>query len=133
MKRNIIIASLVVVLMSSCGEEKQKPNKNAENSDPKIAMKNGETIFNTNCAMCHSINQEGSTGMAPVLDSVKYHWPDKVALGKYLRNAKENLNTNEYTTALYEKWKDKVQMPIYAGLSDYDVESLIAYLNYVSK
>jgi mono/diheme cytochrome c family protein len=133
MKKIVFILSSVIALMISCGEEQQKKGAVKEETDPKLAMKNGETIFNTNCAMCHSINQEGSTGMAPVLDSVKYHWPDKVALGKYLRNAKENLNTNEYTTALYEKWKDKVQMPVYAGLSDYDVESLIAYLNYVSK
>ncbi len=117
----------------ACNDAQNKPQQISGATTKEELIKNGETIFNTNCTMCHAINAESSTGMAPILDSVKYNWTNKEELAKYLKNAKENLNINEHIKAVSEKWKNKVQMPTYNGLSDYDVESLITYLNYVSK
>jgi mono/diheme cytochrome c family protein len=137
MNKHKIIAGIVVVtfLAISCadnGTEKVAANDTEAPQTAQQLVQAGEAIFNKNCKMCHGINTAEATDMAPVLDSVKTHWPDKLALAKYIKNAKENLNTNDYTTALYEKWKDKPQMPPYLGLSDGEAAQLAEYLHYVS-
>jgi mono/diheme cytochrome c family protein len=124
-----------IVLLSACGESDSSKDryKDVPVTAVNNGMKIGEEIFLTNCKMCHAATTESSTGNAPSLDSVKYHWPDRAKLGKYIKNAKENLNQDAYTTALYEKYKGKLQMPPYEGLSDEELAGVIDYLYSLSK
>jgi mono/diheme cytochrome c family protein len=135
MKKIFILLSSIVLLYSCNNSisENAEANSNHSNTTPELLVQAGELTFNKNCKMCHGINASESSGLAPVLDSVKSHWPDTKSLGSYIKNAKENLNTSAYTTALYEQWKSKPQMPPFTGLSDSELEELIAYLMYVSK
>jgi mono/diheme cytochrome c family protein len=135
-KINILITLIAAtIIVNSCGNNdanKAQVTTATEHLSEEQLVKNGEHLFKQNCKMCHGINASEDNGMAPILDSVKTHWPDKNNLAKYIKNAKENLNTNDYTTALYEKWKAKPQMPPYLGLNEQEVQELVTYLHYVS-
>jgi mono/diheme cytochrome c family protein len=135
--KNFKITYIIVLISAiafSCNSDSQSAEAQSEptpnSAETMVAA--GEKTFNQNCKMCHGINASESSGMAPILDSVKTHWPDKTALAKYIKNAKENLQINAHTKALYETWKDKPQMPPYLGLNDGEVDELVAYLHAVS-
>jgi mono/diheme cytochrome c family protein len=138
MKRFILSTIIIAVIIGhlSCNNEAENASQNSNTasvSSAEMMVAAGQKTFNSNCKMCHGINASESSGMAPILDSVKTHWPDKTALAKYIKNAKENLQINAHTKALYEAWKDKPQMPPYLGLSDGEVDELVAYLHAVSE
>lgn len=133
---NVAIGFSLLALAVSCGDTTSGTSESTTTAqaastvakDTAALTKIGEGIFKTNCIMCHAATKDRDLGNAPVLDSVKYHWPDTKKLGAYIRNAKENLNKDEYTTALYERYKDKLQMPQFEGLSDEELEGVILYL-----
>jgi mono/diheme cytochrome c family protein len=126
---------LPILFLCACGQgEKSAPKIEVSSTADNLKLfKIGEGIFKTNCAMCHSTDPVNPNLNAPLLDSVKYHWPDEDKLGAYIRNAKENLNQDEYTTALYEKYKSKLQMPPYRGLTDEELQGIILYIYSFSK
>jgi mono/diheme cytochrome c family protein len=136
MKQFSIYILSIACFFISCGENSSKPEeKNANtvsNAAPQQMAKAGEVLFAQNCKMCHGINSMEASDMAPVLDSVKTHWPDKAILASYIKNAKEMLNSNEYTTQLYEKWKSKPQMPPYLGMTDLEIQQIVEYLHTAS-
>ncbi len=135
MKVLIYISIIISCLFISCGENSSSTENKKEvtvAANPEQMVQAGEALFSQNCSMCHGINATEGTNMAPILDSVKTHWPDKAVLGSYVKNAKEMLNTNSYTSKLYEQWKTKPQMPPYLGMSDLEIQQIVEYLHYVS-
>jgi mono/diheme cytochrome c family protein len=138
MKSLILGFSFILALVWSCNNTS---NDNNINNKPTTADANfgedkakaGEVLFNSLCSFCHGITDADGKTNAPVLNKVKTNWPDKGLLSKYIKNAKENLNTNKYTSELYEQWKKVPQMPPFLSLTDAEVNSLIDYLYSVSK
>lgn len=118
--------------MINCGDQKEQEPVSSS-VDPLTLLKNGEYIYKTNCVMCHVIKSEEATGKAPALDSAIYHWPDEKKLRSYIKNAKEMLNTDDYSTQLYERYKGQLQMPPYPGLTDEDMDGVIAFLKSIQK
>jgi cytochrome c2 len=130
MKKIFFTTAIVVVALYSCGEETSASK--SENTAP-LTIKDGEQIFSKNCTMCHAFSKEESSGMAPVLDSVKYHWDSKEKLAAYIGNAKEHENDNEHTKAIFNQWKTSPQMPPFLGLSNDEKLVIAEYVLSMSK
>ena len=127
MKYILLAAIIFSIAMYSCGNSSQ--NNQGKNADTRLeSAPSGEILFNQNCKVCHSLNAAASSGMAPVLDSVKTHWIDKNALASFIKNASENKNVNAHTTALFAEWQSKPQMPPFMGFTDKEVIAIAEYL-----
>ena len=128
--RNLSCVVLLSLLAFACGDDALKENKevySAYNSEEEQIQK-GKVLFTTNCKVCHSLNPETPTGMAPVLQNLNEHWPDKELLARHIKNAPDMLQSNEHTRAMYKEWKDKALMPPFMGLSEQEIQHIIAYL-----
>jgi mono/diheme cytochrome c family protein len=128
MKKIILsIAVLASFLLMNCGSN-DASTKSESTSTPQQLASAGELIFKQYCKMCHATSSAESSGMAPMLDSVRIHWPDKKELGAYIKNAPENMDANAHISAVYAQWKEKPQMPPFTGLSADEVNQLVEYL-----
>ncbi len=93
-----------------------------------IAAQDGKTLFSTNCASCHAVHKK-STG--PALAGVEDRWPDKAKLHAWIKNSAAFLKTGDvYATNLYNEY-NKTAMNQFPGLTDKEIDAIIAYVNTV--
>ncbi len=121
----IFLASTMIACVDS------PKNNSAETLDltksDEEQIQQGRVLFSANCKLCHSLDVSQPTGLAPVLDSVSHHWQDD-DLAKYIKNAPAMMQSTEHSRKVYRDWKDKPQMPPFAGLSEAEIKNIIAYL-----
>ena len=92
------------------------------------AQPNGQALFSANCASCHAVHKD-LTG--PALAGVEDRWTDKKKLHAWIRNNQAFLKTGDkYANDLYLKY-GKVQMNIFTGLSDGEIDAILAYIKTV--
>ncbi|WP_230680248.1 c-type cytochrome [Pontibacter rufus] len=85
----------------------------------------GKAVFEANCAVCHSIQNDV---VGPALKDVdKRHDIDWIK--KFVKNSTEVIKGGDpEATALFEKYS-KIQMPSFGGqLQDADIENVVAYI-----
>lgn len=93
-----------------------------------LSAQDGKTLFNTNCAACHAVNKR-STG--PALAGVEDRWPDKTKLHAWVKNSAAFLKTGDvYANNLYNEY-NKTAMNQFPGLSDKDIDAILAYIKSV--
>jgi mono/diheme cytochrome c family protein len=93
-----------------------------------LSAQDGKTLFNTNCAACHAVNKR-STG--PALAGVEDRWPDKTKLHAWVKNSAAFLKTGDvYANNLYNEY-NKTAMNLFPGLSDKDIDAILAYIKSV--
>ncbi len=128
MNTKIFFFSLLISLsfLFSCEENETDDEKITLTKDELFVK--GKLIFQKNCSLCHSKNENESNGMAPVLNKINENWTDEKKLLAFIKNAPEEINNSDYTKKLHEKWKTKTQMPPFYGLENTDIEAIIVYL-----
>ena len=93
-----------------------------------LSAQDGKTLFSTNCAACHAVNKR-STG--PALAGVEDRWSDKTKLHAWVKNSAAFLKTGDvYANNLYNEY-NKTAMNLFPGLSDKDIDAILAYIKTV--
>ena len=93
-----------------------------------LNAQDGKALFSANCASCHAVNKK-LTG--PALAGVEDRWPDKQNLYAWIKNSAAFLKTGDpYATNLYNEY-NKVAMNNFPGLSDADIDAILAYIKTV--
>lgn len=109
---------------------------------------NGRNLFKTNCASCHDIGQRLK---GPDLAWIENRWPNRQLLYAYIRNnqsflrqsdtldylskiadANSALKARKYACQLYNEY-NKTVMTLFPELEDKALESLVEYINTMSK
>ena len=92
------------------------------------AQPNGQALFSANCASCHAVHRD-LTG--PALAGVEERWGDKKKLYAWIKNNQAFLKTGDkYANDLYLKY-NKTQMNLFTGLSDGEIDAILAYIKTV--
>jgi mono/diheme cytochrome c family protein len=130
MRRYALLILVVFVSIFSCENEADIPSEDlyADLESKESQIQKGKVLFSTQCRLCHALDPSEATGMAPVLDSVDAHWPDKKLLAQFISNAPKMMASTEHTRNLYEIWKDKPQMTSFEGLTRDEIDCIIAYI-----
>ncbi|MDO6434409.1 c-type cytochrome [Flavitalea sp. BT771] len=85
----------------------------------------GKTLFQTNCASCHSPVKQV---LGPALKGVTERVPDKKLLHDWIKNNSKVLQSgNPYFTALYAQF-NKAAMNTFPNLSDADIDDILKYV-----
>ena len=93
-----------------------------------LNAQDGKALFSANCASCHAVNKK-LTG--PALAGVEERWPEKKNLYAWVKNSAAFLKTGDpYATNLYNEY-NKVAMNNFPGLSDADIDAILAYIKTV--
>jgi len=93
-----------------------------------LNAQDGKALFSANCASCHAVNKK-LTG--PALAGVEDRWPDKKNLYAWIKNSAAFLKTGDpYANNLYNEY-NKVAMNSFPGLSDADIDAILAYIKTV--
>jgi cytochrome c2 len=114
----------------SCGNDEAVKQEEvyADNFSSEDCLQKGKVLFATNCKICHSIEPKTPTNMGPVLVNIKKNWSDKEKLQAYIKNAPAEMQKTERSREIYTEWKDKAQMPAFAGLSSDEIDCIINFL-----
>ena len=93
-----------------------------------LNAQDGKALFSANCASCHAVNKK-LTG--PALAGVEDRWPEKKNLYAWIKNSAAFLKTGDaYANNLYTEY-NKVAMNNFPGLSDADIDAILAYIKTV--
>ena len=93
-----------------------------------LNAQDGKALFSANCASCHAVNKK-LTG--PALAGVEDRWPEKKNLYAWIKNSAAFLKTGDpYANNLYNEY-NKVAMNNFPGLSDADIDAILAYIKTV--
>lgn len=93
-----------------------------------LNAQDGKALFSANCASCHAVNKK-LTG--PALAGVEDRWPDRENLYSWIKNSAAFLKTGDpYATNLYNEY-NKVAMNNFPGLSNADIDAILAYIKTV--
>jgi cytochrome c2 len=85
----------------------------------------GEKVFKTSCIICHTIG--GGTLLGPDLANVQTR-RDKDWIFSFIRSSQTMVNSGDETAvALFEQF-NKIMMPDHPGMTDDDLNSLLAYI-----
>jgi len=104
----IVAAAALVLGAASCGGTKQATTAPAPVRT--TAATGGESIYRNSCARCHGLNLEGNAGKgAAKIDAVKMASLSDQMMTLLIRNGKGT-------------------MPAFGGLTQFQVDELIAYL-----
>lgn len=130
MRRLNLFVICSIILLASCGDHPQNESNssNAENANQSESIAAGQQLFQANCSVCHSLDPKTPSGMAPVLENIAKHWPEKDVLAKYIKNAPAMMQANKRSREIFREWKDKAQMPPFSGLSATEIDNIILYL-----
>jgi cytochrome c2 len=93
--------------------------------DTSIEYKKGKTLFQSQCASCHSIFRDIA---GPALAGVEKRWPNKKELYEYIRNPQRVLakTTNIYLKKLDEKYK--ITPPAFE-ITDREIDAILLYIS----
>ena len=91
----------------------------------------GKTLFTNNCAQCHAVTGEKVVG--PGLKGIEERAPSRDWLHKWIRNSSAVIATGDaYANQVFNA-NGKVQMSSFPGLSDADIDGILAYIDQASK
>ncbi|WP_018618795.1 c-type cytochrome [Spirosoma luteum] len=91
----------------------------------------GKTLFTNNCAQCHAVTGEKVVG--PGLKGIEERAPSRDWLHKWIRNSSAVIASGDaYANQVFNA-NGKVQMPSFPGLSDADIDGMLAYIDQASK
>lgn len=89
----------------------------------------GEKLFKSNCAACHKLD---SKGIGPALRGVGEKF-ERDWLYKWIRNSQELIRSGDSeANKIFEEWNKAVMTP-FPGLSDDDIDNMLAYLDQPKK
>lgn len=131
MKKRIQVVPLFLVLavlscLSSCSfrqADASGSDQHAISTDPAtIAL--GQNTFSQNCSACHSFSNDGiGPQLGGITSAVSVDW-----IKSFIRDPEAVIESgDERATVLYEKYK--TIMPSFAGYTDEQINSIIAYLH----
>ena len=85
----------------------------------------GKTLFSNNCSSCHNPYKDGT---GPALHGITERVPDKIKLHAWIKNNQAVLASGDpYFTKLYNE-RNKTAMNLFTGLSDADIDNIIAFV-----
>lgn len=90
-----------------------------------VSAQDGEKIFQTNCAKCHSLGDERVTG--PGLKGVMSRVPGEAWLLKWIKNNDALIKSGDAYAVKISAF-DASQMTIFNNLSDDEIKATIAYI-----
>ena len=94
--------------------------------EPVFAQPDGQKLFKSNCATCHTITDSKLVG--PGLKGVQDRWADKDNLFAWIKNAPEYLKTGDpYAVALFEEYNRSLMTP-FPHLKDEEIASILDYI-----
>jgi len=128
--KKIIVLFFVGSVFFSCESDNETSHEEvfADKFESEDCLQKGEVLFSTNCKICHSLNAQSPTSMGPVLINIQKNWSDKKKLRAFISNASDQMQETERSRKIYSEWKDKAQMPEFAGLSNGEIECIIKFL-----
>jgi mono/diheme cytochrome c family protein len=93
-----------------------------------VAAPDGQALFKSNCASCHSPLKD-ATG--PKLQGVDSKVPSKEWLHKWVRNSAALIASGDkYANDIYNQW-GKTAMTAFPNLSDEEIDAIFVYVNSV--
>ena len=126
--RLISVLAVGVCLLAACGDdaEKNKAGFPEVAQQPQTPASKGERLFKQNCTTCHNMKFD-ATG--PALAGVLGRWNnDTSRIKAYIRNPSKMIEAGDpEAVRAYEKYKPTVMTP-FPGLTDEELDQLIAYL-----
>jgi cytochrome c2 len=128
MKQIMLLMITGTLLLYSCGQNQQSASENNNTNAAATPADNGKQLFMSNCAQCHSINQDK---MGPKLSGVLGRWNgDTTQLVAFIKNSQSVISSgnNQYAAKLFHTWSEAT-MPAFPNLSDKDVKDILAYIN----
>lgn len=129
-KAILLMHLLLVFLVASHCNYKQNNKLNnfdstAMNRKVELVADLGETLFKTNCVVCHRINQRNCGG--PNIIDAYERWEDKKLFKAYIRNSKSVREKNEYAKKMWLEY-GMIESHNFPKLSDADINAIIVYL-----
>lgn len=89
-------------------------------------VEKGKTLFNNNCAQCHSVTSEKVVG--PGLKGIEERAPSRDWLHKWIRNSSAVIASGDaYANQVFNA-NGKVQMSSFPSLSDQDIDGILDYI-----
>ena len=92
----------------------------------KLAAQDGKSIFQNNCASCHSVTKD-LTGPALAGVTTRGPWTVRKNIYAWVHNPSKFMATNPYTQGL--KAKFGIVMTPFADLSEKEIDAVIDYVN----
>ncbi|WP_461142331.1 c-type cytochrome [Spirosoma pomorum] len=90
----------------------------------------GKTLFDNNCAQCHSVGDEVIVG--PGLKNVQQRTPGKEWLYKWIKNSSAVIASGDaYANQVFNKY-GQIQMTSFPSLSNEDIDGILAYIDQAS-
>ena len=90
----------------------------------------GQTLFNNNCASCHSVGDEVVVG--PGMKGVTARVPSREWLYKWIRNSSAVIASGDaYANQIFNKY-NKLQMQSFPDLTNGDIDNILAYVESAS-
>ncbi len=116
----IVVIVALAVLMRSLSDTGETGQPMVQVKVPALSTdaKQGETLFNANCANCHGRNAAGQAGIAPPLVH-KIYEPNHHADGAFQRAAKYGVRAHHWRFG---------NMPPVAGITRHEVSKVIVYV-----
>ena len=86
----------------------------------------GQTLFNNNCASCHSVGDEVVVG--PGMKGVTARVPSREWLYKWIRNSSAVIASGDaYANQIFNKY-NKLQMQSFPDLTNEDIDAILKYV-----
>lgn len=88
-------------------------------------LEKAKQLYNTNCAVCHKLNNEVLIG--PGLAGINQKHPQEYLI-KWIKNSQKVIESGDkYAVELFNKY-NKVPMPAYENFSDDEIKAILAYI-----
>ncbi len=117
MIRTLALALLALVTLSACGSSADTGTVEAGDSAASDVTARGHELFAANCAACHGAAGTGTTSGPPLVHIV--YEPSHHGDGAFHRAVREGVTPHHW---------DFGPMPAISGLSDADIDHIIAYI-----
>lgn len=117
MIRTLALALLALVTLSACGSSADTGTVEAGDSAASDVTARGHELFAANCAACHGAAGTGTTSGPPLVHIV--YEPAHHGDGAFHRAVREGVTPHHW---------DFGPMPAISGLSDADIDHIIAYI-----
>ncbi len=123
----IISIAVIIILYFNSRNSATSFNNSTISSDPATIVK-GEAFFIRNCSGCHNFRNDGiGPQLGGLTDSISIEW-----IKHFIRDPKKTIESGDRRAQqLFIKYK--AVMPSFAGFTDDELNSIIAFLNTYKK
>lgn len=124
MKLNRLLPVVAILLLASCGDEKQTEDR--ATSAP-VQKSKGEQLFNNYCVQCHAVKTDK---IGPALKGALAKWDNDTArITKFIRNSGESIKSGDpRAMQVAKEWNNALMTPM-TFLTDADVAEILDYLD----